>query len=144
LALAVDNLGREPACRGRPALSRRTIIDRAHAWIAAHTDLLVQVTALARATGVSVRTLRNAFLDCYGVGPQSYLAMRQLHQVRAALIAAEQHKDTVTGVAMQCGVWDVEVMATRYKRLFGESPSHTLRLKNAGTRRQMVATAAKR
>lgn len=132
MALAVDPIGDDQSPRGRPSVSRRTIIDRAHAWMDAHADAPVHVTDLSEAARVSVRTLRNAFVECYGVGPQTYLSMRQLHQIHAALLSAEPSRETVTGVSMRCGVWDLETMAARYKRLFGESPSHTLRFKSRG------------
>lgn len=136
LALAFEAVGRDTSSRGRPRVPRRTIIDLACDWMEAHVDEAVHVTDLSNAAQVSVRTLRNAFVECYGIGPHTYLAMRQLHQIRAALLTADPSRETITGVSMRCGVWDLERMTARYKRLFGETPSQRLRCK--GHRDAMV------
>ncbi len=126
LALAFDAVGCDTLSRGRPRVPRRTIIDLARDWMEAHVDEPVHVTDLSNAAQVSVRTLRNALVECYGIGPHTYLWMRQLHQIRAALLAADANRETVTAISMRCGVWDLERMTARYKRLFGETPSRTL------------------
>jgi methylphosphotriester-DNA--protein-cysteine methyltransferase len=89
LALATETVARDMTSRGRPMVSRRTIIARVHEWIDAPADAPVHVTDRSDAARVSVRTLRNAFVEWYGVGPHTYLSMRQLHQIRAHLLAAE-------------------------------------------------------
>jgi AraC family ethanolamine operon transcriptional activator len=82
---------------------------------------------LCRAAGVSERTLRNTFNEYFGVGPIRLLKMRQLREIRAALLAADPASETVASIAGRFGVWDFSLFARNYKRLFGESPSQTLR-----------------
>jgi len=81
------------------------------------------------AAGVSERTLRDVFVEYFGMGPLTYIRTWQLHRIRAALLEAEPGQATVTSVAMRLGVWDLDTMAGRYRHLFGERPGVTLRRK---------------
>jgi AraC family ethanolamine operon transcriptional activator len=78
---------------------------------------------------VSERTLRNVFQEYFGVGPMRLLRVRQLHEIRAALLAAEPQKETVATIAARFGVWDFSQFARNYHGLYGERPSVTLRRK---------------
>ncbi len=134
LALADSFANREDHW-GRPSVSRRLVVDRALEWMTAHWDGALRVTELAQAAGVSERTLRNVFIECFGMGPLRYIRLRQVHQVHAALLAADPERTTVTGVAMKLGIWDVDGLAARYRRVFGQSPRSTLR--NPPSQRQL-------
>lgn len=112
---------------GRPHVSRERIIARALELIRAHDGQPLFTSDLCRAAGVSERTLRNAFNEYFGVGPIRLLKMRQLREIRAALLVADPAQETVANIASRFGVWDFSLFARNYKRLFGESPSHTLR-----------------
>ena len=135
LALEVpdDTGGRR---RGRPSLPRRLIVDRALEWIQEHAEHPLRITDVSSAAGVSERTLRDVFVEYFGMGPLSYIRTWQLHRFRAALLRAEPGHGTVTSVAMRLGVWDLEAMAGRYRHLFGERPVETLR--STGTRFQSL------
>jgi AraC family ethanolamine operon transcriptional activator len=112
---------------GRPHLSRERVIARALELIRAHDGQPLFTSDLCRAAGVSERTLRNTFNEYFGVGPIRLLKMRQLREIRAALLAADPAHETVASIAGRLGVWDFSLFARNYKRLFGESPSQTLR-----------------
>ena len=112
---------------GRPPVPRRLVVDRALEWITAHQEDALRVTDLAQAAGVSERTLRTVFVECFGMGPLGYIRLRQVHQVHRELAAADPARTTVTAVAMKLGIWDLEGLAARYRRIFGKSPSSTLR-----------------
>ena len=79
------------------------------------------------AAGVSERTLRTAFHEYFGVGPVRYLQLRQLRQVHSALRAADPEAASVGDLLVQHGEWEFSRFARRYRRLFGELPSQTLR-----------------
>jgi AraC family ethanolamine operon transcriptional activator len=111
---------------GRPVLPRRQIVCQALGWLEAQPGPAL-IEDLAGAAGVSERTLRTAFRSCFGVGPLRYLKLRQLHQVRRALQAADPDWTTVTEVAIRFGVWEFGRFARDYRLLFGELPSATLR-----------------
>jgi AraC family transcriptional regulator, ethanolamine operon transcriptional activator len=112
---------------GRPHLSRERVIARALELIRAHDGQPLFTSDLCRAAGVSERTLRNTFNEYFGVGPIRLLKMRQLREIRAALLSADPAHETVASIAGRFGVWDFSLFARNYKRLFGESPSQTLR-----------------
>jgi AraC family ethanolamine operon transcriptional activator len=112
---------------GRPQFSRRRVIARALELIEANEGQPLFVEDLCRAAQVSERTLRNIFQEYFGVGPMRLLKVRQLREIRAALLTAHPRHDTVTQVAARFGIWDFSLFARNYKALFGESPSTTLR-----------------
>jgi transcriptional regulator GlxA family with amidase domain len=93
-----------------------------------HNNEHLSVEQLAAAVGVSERTLRDAFQQYFGVAPVQFLNSRTLHQVRAALKAADPPRATVTKIATQFGVWQFGRFARDYRFLFRELLSETLRL----------------
>jgi AraC family transcriptional regulator, ethanolamine operon transcriptional activator len=112
---------------GRPQFSRGRVIARTLALIEANEGQPLFIEDLCRATQVSERTLRNIFHEFFGVGPMRLLKVRQLREIRAALLRADPQRDTVTRIAARFGIWDFSLFARNYKALFGESPSRTLR-----------------
>jgi len=138
VTLALGDVGqRDGDSRGgRPAISRDVAIKKTLNWIRNQQDDRVHVAALSEVAGVSERTLRNMFIEWFGMGPLTYLRTRQIHQVHEALVTAESDV-TVTSVAMRLGVWDQEAMTARYKNVFGETPGATLR-RVRGRHRSMV------
>jgi transcriptional regulator GlxA family with amidase domain len=85
-----------------------------------------RLAELCRATGVSERTLRTAFIATLGMAPARYLRLRRLHLLRAALAVADQHQASVAAIARRFGYTDCGRMAADYHALFGEYPSATL------------------
>jgi AraC-like DNA-binding protein len=55
------------------------------------------------------------------------LKVRQLREIRSALLRADPATGTVTNIASQFGVWDFSLFARNYRALYGVSPSETLR-----------------
>ena len=84
------------------------------------------VADLAESAGVSERTLRIVFAENLGVSPKRLLLLRQLRAIRRDLQRASTG-ETVTKVALRHGVWELGRFANRYKYLFSEHPSETLR-----------------
>ena len=131
LELAALILGRgqlrelDPA--GRPKIPREEIVRRSKKLLEKREGEYVSVADLVAASGVSERTLRTAFNETFWVGPSRYLQLRNLHRIRRALQAAEPEETTVADVLVQHGEWQFGRCAARYKRLFGELPSDTLR-----------------
>jgi AraC family transcriptional regulator, ethanolamine operon transcriptional activator len=112
---------------GRHMVPRRQIIGMSMDFVDQHDGEHLSVEQLAAAAGVSERTLRDAFQQYFGVAPVQYLKRRTLHQVRAALKAADPSRATVTEIATQFGVWQFGRFARDYRFLFRELPSETLR-----------------
>lgn len=111
---------------GRPQLSRSSVIASALACMNDNEGQPLFIHDLCRATQVSERALRNIFQEFFGIGPMRLLKVRQLHEIRAALLRTQPRVETVTEVAGRFGVIDLSLLARNYKALFGESPSRTL------------------
>jgi AraC-like DNA-binding protein len=124
LALFDPDRGREdaPATRAGSATVRRTI-----AYLDANPDLDLGVADVARAVGVSVRTLQMAFQRELGTTPMAYLRTVRLDRVRAELLAAGPGSGTtVTAVATRWGFHHSSRFAGQYREHFGELPRQTL------------------
>jgi AraC family ethanolamine operon transcriptional activator len=112
---------------GRPRISRELVISRALMLIEASAGQPLLVRDLCQAAGVSERTLRNVFQEYFSVGPMRLLKVRQLREIRTALLTADAANVTVAAIASRFGVWDFSLFSRNYKALFNESPSQTLR-----------------
>lgn len=112
---------------GRPQMSRNRVIARSLAVIEMKQGQPLFIGDLCQATQVSERTLRNVFQEYFGVGPMRLLKVRQLLEIRRALLASDPTHDTVARIAASFGVWDFSLFARNYKALYGESPSASLR-----------------
>jgi transcriptional regulator GlxA family with amidase domain len=82
---------------------------------------------LARAAGVSERTLHEGFRQVYGTTPMRRLKRLRLEAVRAALEAADPAADSVSAIAARFGFFQFGRFAGDYRAAFGERPSDTLR-----------------
>lgn len=112
---------------GRPQLSRNRVIARCLELIHDSGSQPLFISDLCRVTQVSERTLRNIFQEYFGVGPMRLLKVRQLREVRSALLAADPLEQTVMRIAARFGIWDFSLFARNYRALYGEAPSQTLR-----------------
>jgi len=112
---------------GRRKVSQKQIMRTAMDFVDGHEHDCLTLDQLATATGVSERTLRNAFHCCFGIPPMQYLHRRTIRQVRKALKGADASETTVTQIATQFGIWQFGGMARDYRILLGELPSESLR-----------------
>jgi len=76
--------------------------------------------------GVAGRTLRHYCLGHLGISPNRYIWLRRMNLARRAL-ARGDGGTTVTQVANTYGFGELGRFAVRYRQLFGEAPSATLR-----------------
>ena len=104
-----------------------TIIRQFEAFLEANADRPVHLTELCTATGVKARALRYWCHEYLGMGPIRYLHLRRMHLARRALIHADPAATSVTIVANDFGFAELGRFAVSYRRIFGESPSATLR-----------------
>jgi AraC family ethanolamine operon transcriptional activator len=101
----------------------------------------ISVTELATTVGVAERTLRTAFNQHFGVGPARYLQLRRLHSIYRALRESEPDETSVAQVFVHHGEWEFGRVAGRYRALFGELPSETLRGNRRTIRRESAPTS---
>jgi AraC family transcriptional regulator, ethanolamine operon transcriptional activator len=111
---------------GRPHMPRQEIARRALAWLENQDGHHVSTHDLARAADISDRTLRAVFHEYFGVSPLRFLKLRQLHEVRRALMRPGADGSTVAAILTRFGVWEFGRFAGEYRRLFHERPSDTL------------------
>lgn len=81
---------------------------------------------IATAVGVTIRTLHNAMVAVNGMSLQRFLTLRRLWAVRDALACAGS-TDRVKAIALDHGFWHIGRFSQTYRRIFGETPSDTLR-----------------
>jgi len=109
---------------GVPSRRLRPAVD----WIHTHyADPTIGVSDIARAAGLSLRTLFRALRQDTGMSPGEYLRRVRLLTARAALRAATPTDTTVTEVAGRAGFTDPSWFAIQYQRAYGERPVDTLR-----------------
>ena len=82
---------------------------------------------LAAAVGVSQRVLELGFKETLGISPRRFLRWSRLNHLHRELRNARAEISTVTEIAGRWGFTELGRTAMEYKRLFGESPSSTLR-----------------
>jgi AraC-like DNA-binding protein len=122
--------GRRSGCQGFTTAGRRrheAIIVRLEQFLEANPDRPIYLTEICGVIGTAERTLRAACEEHLGMGPIRYLTLRRMHLVRRALLRADPSKSTVTRIATDHGFWELGRLSVAYRRLFGESPSETLR-----------------
>lgn len=131
LTVATSNLvkpkSREPQQNGRPRISRAYIIETLRHMPTTADGRPCSIPQLAQMAGVSERTLRTVFQEYYGTNPTQYFQLRQLHAVRRELRLADATSDSVHDILGKNGIWEFSRFAQRYRKLFGELPSATLR-----------------
>jgi AraC-like DNA-binding protein len=107
--------------------SRDYLVQKAEILALRRHDKPVQMSALSRALGVSERTLRKLFNEIHGRPPSRHLRMLRMSQVRGALLSARGQVATVTEIATNYGFAELGRFSVEYRKVFGESPSKTLR-----------------
>jgi len=114
---------------GRGTLQRRhRLVKKAEHYVFAHLDDSIRMAELCREIGTSARSLEYASRSIYDMGAMEYLRTVRLNEVRKALLqTGSPARTTVTNAAMYWGFWHLGEFAAAYRRLFGETPSETLR-----------------
>jgi AraC-like DNA-binding protein len=110
---------------GRPAIARASVVRRVQEFLREECASPVYLSEVCASTDVSPQTLSRIFIEHFGVPAGRYLALKRLYLARDRLRSGRF--DTVTGVALSCGFWEPARFSARYRALFGERPSETLR-----------------
>jgi AraC family transcriptional regulator, ethanolamine operon transcriptional activator len=82
---------------------------------------------LRRAACASESRVRQAFIELLDVPPTQYFQYRLLSRLRDDLLLADPRRESVTRIASSLGVTQLGRIAGRYRQLFDELPSDTLR-----------------
>jgi AraC-like DNA-binding protein len=116
--------------RGCPPAA--VLVRRATEMIDNHADP-VPIARLCSLLRVSPSTLENSFKKITGLAPHAFFLRRRLNSARYALLKADRHQDRVTDIALKNGFTEFGRFAVRYRQMFGELPSETLRRRKTAT-----------
>lgn len=111
----------------RQASRYRQLVKRADAFIQDQLDHPITLQELCEHLATSQRSLYYAFQAVYGLPPMDYIKAWRLTQVRRALRKADPTIVQVSGIATRFGFWHMSQFSNDYKKMFGESPSMTLK-----------------
>jgi len=112
------------APRGRPPGA--VLVRRAVEIADAHRGP-VQIAQMCSLLRVSPGTLEIAFRSATGVTPHTFFLRRRLNEARKVLLREDAERRKVTDIALSLGFSELGRFAVRYREMFGESPSETLR-----------------
>jgi len=121
-ALSILDTKDQPS--GRPpsaALVRRAI------EVADASPGALPVATMCVQLRVSPSTLENAFKTVTGVTPHTFFLRRRLNKARTILLREDCTQRKVTDVATELGFSELGRFAVRYREMFGETPSETLK-----------------
>jgi AraC-like DNA-binding protein len=93
----------------------------------AHLSEPITITGLCAEIDSPIHNLERAFSKVHGVNPRQFLNLRRLTALRGMLLSHEPGETSVTEAALSCGLTHLGRVAARYKALFAESPSVTLK-----------------
>ena len=101
---------------------------RAEEYVKSRLDHALNVADLARAAGVSERTLSSAFKGKHGCTPVQFIRQLRLDAVHHEL-QLEYESATVTEIATRWGFSHLGHFTENYRKQFAETPSQTRRKK---------------
>lgn len=112
----------------RRASAARGTARRAAQYIEENLSEPLTVAAVAAEQGVCTRVLQEAFRRELDTTPLTYIRDLRMRTARARLLAGHPDELSVTDVALGVGMTHLGRFSVDYRRRFGESPSHTLRI----------------
>jgi AraC-like DNA-binding protein len=120
--LQQDEVPRQPLW-----VHRRPVARRAEEFMHAHLQEPITLHQICTAARASERTVEYAFNELYGMGAKKFLRLLRLNRARRVLRSPEAKFVAIHEIAQSCGFWHMGHFSTNYRRLFGESPTQTLR-----------------
>jgi AraC-like DNA-binding protein len=95
-------------------------------FIEEHAGEAISMEQIIEASGVSGRALYDGFKQFRETSPMAYLRTVRMQRVREDLLKACDG-DTVSAIATRWGFFEFGRFAGQYRKLYGETPSETLR-----------------
>jgi len=112
---------RSDACKIAPRHVRQ--VER---FIEEHAGEAISMEQIVEASGVSGRALYDGFKQFRETSPMAYLRSVRMRRAREDLLKGAE-TDTVSTIATRWGFFEFGRFAGQYRRLYGETPSETLR-----------------
>ena len=104
----------------------REKVRQAEDYMRAHLAEPLRIANIAGAVGLGTRSLELAFRRASDGTPLARLTTIRLEQARRRLLAGGGD-DSVTSIALECGLAHLGRFAQLYRKTYGELPSETLR-----------------
>ena len=127
--LLIDTLGKtSKKKRQRIKMYRRySLVKKAEEIVKSYIDQPLTLKQLCNELEASSSALCYGFQDIFGMSPMAYVKTQRLNGVRRALKNANPETTKVMSIAQQWGFWSPNHFSVDYKKMFGESPSETLK-----------------
>jgi AraC-like DNA-binding protein len=122
---------------------RVPVMRRLEQFLGDNADAPLYLAEVCAAIGVPARTLRQHCMDHLGMGPHQYLWLRRMNLARRSLVRSAPKETTVATIANNQGFAELGRFAVAYRKLFGESPSTTLRRMSEPPREMAVEKTAR-
>src|SRR5262249_53812410 len=106
---------------------RAEIMVRLEDVLASCNNRQLSTSELCAAVGVPERTLRACSAEFLGMSPGSYIRLRRLNIVRAALQRTNVASVSIGAIARRYGFNELGRFSAVYRTVFGEAPSATPR-----------------
>lgn len=111
---------------GKSPANRHKLAQLAVRYLDDNLDRVVTLRAMCEYLNVSERSLRQGFLERFGITPKAYIKMHRLHKLNQFLRTSEPEETTVTQAATSFGLTHFGRTSAEYYSLFGEYPKQTL------------------
>jgi AraC-like DNA-binding protein len=116
-----------PSIRASGRLHHETIVKRFRDKLEEDVFEPISILDIVQELGVAARTLRAACQEQLGVSPLQYAMLHRLRRVHRRLRDADPNHARVTDIATEHGFWELGRFSVKYRQVFGERPSQTLR-----------------
>ena len=110
---------------GKLPAYRHLAAKKAVQYLNDHIDETITLRTMCEHVRTSERSLRQGFLERFGVTPKAYIKRFRLYQLRDRLKCTANEGATITDCAMRLGLTHMGRLPAEYKALFGELPSET-------------------
>jgi AraC-like DNA-binding protein len=119
------------SCAPETTRKRELAFLRAENYVEQYASEDINVRDICHAAQVSQRTLEYAFVERFGLTPNTFLTAYRLNATRRELHAADPTEVKVADIGNRWGFWHMGQFAASYRNQFGELPSETLRRASA-------------
>lgn len=119
-------LANKPPAAPNSITRRHLLAKKAASYLVENVKEVVTLRSMCEYVGVSERSLRQGFLERFGVTPKTYIKHHRLNQLHELLRASKPDDLTVTQGALSLGLTHLGRLPGEYRVLFNELPSETL------------------